>query len=535
MSDEKLSPQEGNLRKKPIVVTVIGIILIYLLALRTGAAFVYFGLVSPDTCWLLKLGSIIAVSGAIPKTDPFSFTLPLYASMGEPQSYVVYQWLSEVAFFFGFRFFHFAGLLAAAAILISIAYLVIPLRACVRLNAPAIWSFLAVAAASTAVNLRSFIRPEIFSCLFLSLWLWLLLPLRARGFDDSGSSATNDIDWKVVGLLAGLMVVWCNMHTGFVSGIIVLGVYAFASWLEDFRAQRRLCGSTKTLLLCLIASILGSLVNPYGIGLWLYLPHLFFDPINNEIKELQGIKSTMLFQSLRFPLVCLVILCYGAIALLISKNRKQSPDFLKSPVRLSSLLLVITATVLSFTKRRLVSLGAVVMLIETAHFIGSRKAKDAWPPLFWHKKISILVVELMILILAPRGVFDIANKSIILSVPQLTSEFQPPLKAMMFFNHNYDEGRIFGSTQISDMLDLYFSPKNSIFMDTRLDIYSPKIRQDFETICSARGNWKDLLDTYQIKWVFVEPRAEIGEVLERESGWKIQYRDSSAKIFKREP
>jgi hypothetical protein len=535
MSDEKLSLQEGIVRKKPIIVSVVGVILIYLLALRTGAAFVYFGLVSPDTCWLLKLGSIIATSGAIPRADPFSFTLPLYASLGEPQQFVVYQWLSELAFFFGYRYFNFTGLLAAAAILIAMAYLVIPLRACVRLNTPPIWSFLAVAFASTAVNLRSFIRPEIFSCLFLSIWLWLLLPLRVNAQNDSDDSTTNDINWKIVGLSVVVMVLWCNMHTGFVSGIIVLAIYAVASWLEDHRAKKQLSGTSKTLLIGLMASALASLINPYGVGLWLYMPHLFFDPINSEIRELQGIGSTELFQSLRFPLVCLGILCYAAIAFTISKNRKDSSEFLKSPLRLSSLLLVTVATFLCFTKRRLVGLCALVMLFETAHLIGSKKTDAGWPPLFWQKRISILVVELMVLILAPRGVLDLANKSVALCVPQETVEFRPPLKAMMFFNHNYDGGRIFSSIQISDMLDLYFSPKNSIFMDTRLDIFGPKIREDFETICAARQNWKELLEKYQIKWVFVGPRVQISQALQREHGWNVVYEDSAATIFKHEP
>jgi len=533
MSDEKLSLRESLLKKKAIAVTVVGILIIYFLALRTGAAFVYFGLVSPDTCWLLKLGSIIVSSGAIPKADPFTFTLPLYASLGEPQNYVVYQWLSEVAFFLGLRHFQFAGLLAAAAILTAIAYLIIPLRACVKLNAPPIWSFLAVAAASTAANVRSFIRPEIFSCFFLSIWLLLLLPLRSNVKQDSEGTAKSNIDWKIVAALAAVMIFWCNMHAGFVSGIIILAIYSVSSWLDDRLAARGASSSTKTLLASLAASLLASLVNPYTIGLWLYLPHLFFAPVNAEIRELQGIPAAELSQPLRFPLVCLVLLCVGAIFVTLYQNRENNRNFWKSPVPISSVLMVALAIFLSFTKRRLVNLCAIIMLFEAAHFFWRRPADVAWPPMFWQRKLSFLVVELMILILVPRGVYDIANKAITLGVPEPTIEFQPPLKAMLLFNRVYDGGRIFSSIQISDMLDLYFSPKNSIFMDSRLDIYSDKIRNDFETICAARGNWKELLDKYEIKWVFVGPTAELGGSLLKESGWKMIYEDSAAKMFKR--
>jgi hypothetical protein len=534
MSDEKLSLREYILSRKAIIVTIVGILIMYFLALRTGAAFVYFGLVSPDTCWLLKLGSIISNTGVIPKADPFTFTLPIYASTGDSPPYVVYQWLSEVAFFSGYRFFQFTGLLAAAALVIAIAFLVVPLRACVKLNAPPIWTFLAVAAASTAANLRSFIRPEIFSCFFVAIWLWLLLPVRLRLSDDSETSKSN-VDWKVVISLVVVMVIWCNMHSGFVTGIIVLAFYAVSSWLDDRLAKRNLSGSTKTLLVGLAASAAASLINPYGVGLWLYIPHLFFAPINSEIRELKGIPSTEVFEPLRFPLVCLVVLCVGAIAREVYRNREKFSEFLRSPLRISSVLIVVIAIGLTFTKRRLVNICSIIMLFETAHLIRGRQLDGAWPPLFWQKKLSYLVVELMILILVPRGVYDIANKGVTLCLPQPTIEFQPPLKAMMLFNHAYDGGRIFSSLEISDMLDLYFSPKNSIFRDSRLDIYGEKIRNDFDTIFFARGNWKELLDKYQIKWVFVGPRAALGATLEKEHGWTTIYKDPSAKIFKREP
>jgi hypothetical protein len=530
MSSEKSS----ILSKTPVLVTIGGILLLYLLALRTGAAFVYFGLVSPDTCWLLKLGSMIAHSGAIPKSDPFSFTIPLYASMGEQQPYVVYQWLSEVAFFYGYSLSpDFTRLLVGAAVLIAVAYLVMPLRACVKLNAPPIWSFLTVAAASTAANVRSFIRPEIFSCFFISLWFWLLLPLRARATAEQEDGVGNGVDWKIVCALAIVMIFWCNMHSGFVSGIIVLIIYAVSSWGEDRYKRSTLSGRTKTLWCSLVASLIASLINPYGVGLWLYLPHLFFTPINEGVRELHPISGTELFEALRLPLFCLAVLCYGAIAWTIFRERNESADFLRSPLRFSNLFMVLVATILCFTKRRLVSLCSIIMLFETVHFISNKKKETGWPPLFWQKGISILVVELMIVGLAPKGVYDLANRLIAVSIPPSTADFAPPLKGMFFFNKNYDGGRIFSSMPIADMLDLYHSPKNSIFMDSRLDAYNLKIFADFNTIYGAERNWKELLDRYEVKWVFVGPNVEVGKRLAKEPGWKLRYKDTASLIFER--
>jgi hypothetical protein len=516
-----------------ILVNLLGIGLIYLLALRTGAAFVYFGTVSPDTCWLLKLGSIIANAGAIPKADPFSFTIPLSAAQNDCPPFVVYQWLAEVAFFEAYRVGKLDGLLIAAAAITALAFLALPLRACLRANAPVGWSFLAVAAASATANLRCFLRPEIFSCLFLAVWLSLLQNLRLK-IDRAEKPNTDDhsIDWLLIALFTVLMIIWCNLHTGYVSGIVAIAFYAGAMLLGDARARRPLGAVTKTASLSLLASLLASLINPYGVGLWLYLPHLYFAPVNEKIKELQPIVGTQLFEGLHIPFALLLLLCYGAIFWsLFCDFRAKSPR-IRSPMRLSSLLIVVVATGLCLAKRRLVSLSALFILFETANFIGFWQLPSVWLP-FWCKPVSILLLELAILLLVPRAVHDLAGSVIKLSIPQATEDFSPPLDAVAYFASNYDGGHIFSSLTIADMLDLYFSPRNSLFIDTRFDAFSDQTRIDYETIIHGRDAWRQLLDRYQIAWVFVMPKDEIFALLEREPGWHLVFSRDNARIFKR--
>jgi len=531
---KKDSAQEKFRKVWPVVVTVLGLVLVYFLALRVGAAFVYFGYVSYDTCWLLKLGQLIAQGGAIPKTDPFTFTLPLAARLGEPQPYVVYQWLSEVLFFHGYQHLQPVGLLIAGALITVIAFLSVPLRACIRVNAPPVWSFLALAAACTASCVRCYVRPEVFSCLFFAIWLVLLQRLRIRANADSlKNQSKGQIDWLTIGLLTLLMLFWCNMHTAYVSGIILLAIYAIAFWLDDILGKRRIRDVTKTLLIGLLVSVIASLFNPYGIGLWLYLPHLYFAPVNEKIRELKPLTIVDLVRTRYFPVVCLVMLCYGAILATMFYDHRTKQTSLKSPARLSSVLIVIIATIICFTVRRLVSLMSLSMLFETANFIGRRNQPSGWLTSFWRKKASYLVLELVILVLAPRGVLDIAGPVVTLCIPQNTDIFEPPLEAMTFFTKNYKGGRIFSALEISDMLELYTNIRNSIFMDTRLDAFSEKIRSHFETIILARPGWRKLLDWYEIEWVFLVPKTRLGPVLETDPDWKEVYQDPTARIFHR--
>ena len=499
----------------------------YLLALRTGAAFVYFGYVWADSCWLLKLGQLILANAAIPKADLFSFTLPLCAQNGNLQPYVVYQWLSELVFYLGYSWFSPKGLLVAGSFVMTLAFLIIPLRSCVRANAPAGWSFLAVGLASLSANIRCVIRPEIFTYLNVAICLALLQGMRRRASQTSADS----IDWSAIASLTVLMVVWCNLHSGFVSGLILIAIYALSFLLEDFMAKRPISGPTKTLWLALVLSGLGTLINPYGIRLWLYLPHLFFMPINAQIDECKPLIGSALYRAIYF--LCVTLFCFGALAIAAYRSWKDDPAALKSPVHQSSLFIALMATFLGFWMRRLTPIAALIMVIETANFIGAKTPVPRWPSSFWTRRISYLVFEMVMLIAAFLGLSSLAGKEGAITVPSPTQEFTPPISAIRYFIREHHGGRVFGSLPISDMLDMYWGPHSALFIDSRMDAYSDKTIEDYLTILYGKEGWRDLLDQYQIKWIFLSPDKPVCQLLERQPEWNIVYKDSTARIFNR--
>lgn len=502
----------------------------YFLALRTGAAFVFFGYVWADTCWLLRLGQLIAQNAAIPKADLFSFTLPLCAQQGNPQPYVVYQWLSELLFYWGYIGLQPIGLLAAGALVMTLAFLIIPLRACVRVKAPLGWSFFAVGAASLAANIRCVIRPEIFTYLSLAICLVLLQTVRIQ-LRDEASPAAKQINWKLIAALTVLMIIWCNLHSGFVAGIILIALYAFSFLLDDVLASRPLSSPTKTLLIGLALSVLATLINPYGIGLWFYLPHLFFAPINAEIDECKPLVGLELSRAVYFLLT--LGLCLGAALFSLWRSQRERASTLKSPVHQSSLLIVLIAAFMGFWMRRLTSMAALTMVIETANYIGARRSAAIWPDSFWKRRISFVLFELVVLLLAIPGVTEIAGKAVPINVPALTRDFVPPFAAMKYFMENRHEGRVFGSLPISDMLDLYWGPHSALFIDSRMDAYPEKIIQEYLTVLYGQAGWKRVLDEYQIEWVFLSPHKPVCRFLEKDPDWEVAFRDGTARIFRR--
>jgi hypothetical protein len=377
-----------------LIILIIGLASIYWLAWRTGLAFACYGFIGPDACWLLKLGEIITQSHAIPKQDPFSYTLPMMAQAGDPQPYIVYQWLSEVIFYNFLNWFGHNGLTFFCASIGALAFLVLPLRLYLRAGVPLVWAFLMIGAASYAVSMRSLVRPEIFSVLFLSFCLAILQVLRADIPIESKSSANARLSWSaIVGLLL-IFVFWANTHTGFISGIIVMFIYFLSFLVSDQIARRSLSNPTKTLGIALLTSIVATLINPYGVKLWLYLPRIFFLGFNDQIAELRPLGWNEMFSPVHISLLALLILFYGGLAFQFYRKRDQL-SLATSPLQLASLGIVVIASALCFYRRRLVSISALLILVESAYLIAGLETSANKFKSFWSRKVSILLVELM--------------------------------------------------------------------------------------------------------------------------------------------
>ncbi len=124
------------------------------------------------------------------------------------------------------------------------------------------------------------------------------------------------------------------------------------------------------MLASLGASICATLINPYGPGLWAYLPHLFFGPINRFIIELQPIAADSFLDPSVVLSTLLPVFCFGGIAYRAVKLRIADSTQLRSPVRLSSALIALLALFACLSCRRLIVAASVMILIESANFLG---------------------------------------------------------------------------------------------------------------------------------------------------------------------
>src|SRR5581483_6437356 len=185
----------------------------------------------PDFGWHLKMGQLIK-AGGIPKTDPFSYTMPSYPEID-------HEWLSDVVIASLYPKVGIEGLTAFFAAIAALSIAIVSFSkkywlAPVILATSIFWSPMGI-------------RPLIFTWFFFAILTRFL-------FDKKMWDK-----WRFT--LPFLFVVWANLHGGFAIGIGTLVLFLAIKVIK-----------TKTLNFKDIAlfamCLLATLVNPYGVRLW---------------------------------------------------------------------------------------------------------------------------------------------------------------------------------------------------------------------------------------------------------------------------
>ncbi|MGA2603681.1 MAG: hypothetical protein ABSG14_05585 [Verrucomicrobiia bacterium] len=206
----------------------------------------YHRVVDGDLWARLAVGAHVWKTGTVMRHDPFAFTptLPRWTD---------HEWGAGVVFFallnwFGpmsLMIFKIVAALGALAVCIAAS----------RANGTN-WANLLVLAMPSALAVLPGYVPVVrshvltYGCFAATLW-WLELMRGGRR-------------WPSFAIVV-LMLVWANVHGGFVVGLVAIAVYA--AWL-----------GTRVALATWLAALAATCVNPYGPGYWTYLVPAWLHP-----------------------------------------------------------------------------------------------------------------------------------------------------------------------------------------------------------------------------------------------------------------
>lgn len=205
----------------------------------------------PDLFWHLRVGQWILDHHAIPRAELFSYT-----AAGNPVTY--HEWGSEVLFTV---LNAVGGLLLLSLVTCVLAWsglVAVAMRARAR-GAPLLAIAAAVLLGAKVLQPVAGPRPQM---LGFALTCWVLL-VAERHLSRGG---------RLVWILPLLLLVWANVHGGFIYGIAIL---AAITGIEAARWRLRLVGAApaariRTLALATLAAAVAACVNPFGPGLYVY-------------------------------------------------------------------------------------------------------------------------------------------------------------------------------------------------------------------------------------------------------------------------
>lgn len=198
----------------------------------------------PDLWGHVRFGQDIVAARALPLEDVYSFTAD--------RPWINHEWLAEVLMALAFE----GGPLGLNLLRVSIigAALLIVWRGLQHLEPLVRLQLVSVAAIGILLRVLP-IRPQLFSVLLFALTMWLIV------------RSDRDDSLRPIALMPLVMLAWVNLHGGWIVGLGSLGF-----WIAARIMTRRVPSGRPVHLAALgLASLLATLVNPYGIEMWRFL------------------------------------------------------------------------------------------------------------------------------------------------------------------------------------------------------------------------------------------------------------------------
>jgi len=217
------------MKRKLVIITII--FTCFLLICILGE--VSLQIVDPDFGWHLTVGRLIVAKG-IPKTDPFSYTMPSYP-------FVDHEWLTNVGIAYLYPRIGFIGL---SILFTLLAYFSLLLQLPLLLKK---WTPIPFILGISALVTYMGIRPQIISWVLFSFLLVILLQEKL---------------WKKLRFFLPLLfLIWVNLHGGFALGIVALGI---ALVIKVWGTKKIQIGDWIIFALCIAATF----CNPYTYRIW---------------------------------------------------------------------------------------------------------------------------------------------------------------------------------------------------------------------------------------------------------------------------
>ncbi|MDI7274623.1 MAG: hypothetical protein QME94_01455 [Anaerolineae bacterium] len=444
----------------------------------------------PDLWWHLATGRYIVSQRSIPATDVFSFT-------ALDHRWVTHEWLSDLLLYGGYQLFGLNGLAVVFGGVVAISFGLVFAR-CSAPPSVAAWAVLLGAVASA---MTWGVRPQMLSLLFASLYLYILEKRPER-----------------VWLLPPLALLWANLHSGFVSGLVILAVFAVAaelSWLASRSPGQRLLGAwPRQLALVFLASVACSLVTPNGVSAALFP----FGTLSNRLIQsyIQEWFSPNFHQPWAWPL-----LAYWLVLLATLAASTRRP-------RLEQVLLLLGAAAAGLYSTRHVTflslIGAPLLADQAVAAVPGIATWSRRPRRKLPMPVRLVLAVGLVALVVALGV-RVSNMA---KANARLGETRYPAAALAYMREHNLGGRILHTYHWGGYL---IWQGYEVFVDGRAELYGDEILGEYLEAFGVRPGWEEPLRKYDVDVILTESGEPFAVLLEESPRWRAVHSDSVATVF----
>ena len=477
--------------------------------------------------WHIRNGEQMLRTHAITRNDPFSSTM-----QGQP--WYAWEWLYDVLIARIHQGMGLNGVVFFTALVIAGTFaFALRLTLARGGNLPLTVILLALAVGASAIHL--FARPHVLSWLLVVVWFELL---------DSWDRTVDRAQDRALFWLPLVMLIWVNLHGGFLTGFMLLGLYWAGSSLRWLTApepgERRFAGRRARLLgVITLLSLAATLVNPYGYKLHVhvfeYLSNRF---LMNHIEEFLSPNFHGLAEQ------CFALLLVITMIGLAAEREKPRP----------SLLLVILFAAGSglYASRNLPVSSILLMLAVTPILSRAGAGAEAHRELAsglrrWFSRFESFASRMTRMELSLRGhawpvlvvVLGLgicAHGGRLGSWQILDAHFSArrfPVLATDEIERRGIQAPIFCPDFWGGYLIYRLYPETRVVLDDRHDLYGESFFKDYLKVIRAEPGWESVFDEERVVWVLVPAESTLANLLSERPEWAAVYRDTVAVLYRR--
>ena len=465
-----------------------------------------------DLALHLSMGRYILTQRTIPLQDVFSHSLA-----GQPAAQ--HKWLSQLIFGVVEWIFGLNGVVLLCALVIASTFWLVFKQ--VRKESSTLSTVVFILLLATVASmLHWLIRPHVFTFLFLAMWMMALKHLREKNY-------------KIWWVLPVLMVLWVNLHGGFIAGLVTWFIYGLGiAWDALWGRTTPRKAFWRNYLLGGVTALGVTLINPTGIGLWqLIITHLGNPYLASVTVEFRSPN----FHNAEFWAFMLMI---GLLVLLVGLNKEDVDSGLLFnavawlfmglySARNIPLFAIVSASLLVYSLDcffiKAASQFGIVTRIkrfdDRIQRVDVQLKGFVWP---------VLSVLLVVVGLGLGINFDAQGKGY---------DYDPevfPAAAVNWLEENPQEGEMFNAFTWGGYLQLRLWPEKRVFIDSNSDFYGEAFARQYMQVVNLQDSWEDVLDQYDVAWAILPLEMRVVSALQKDIGWEAIYEDDTSVILRKE-